>query len=356
MCKCLLTIAIPTYKRAEQLRRCLTALAPQLNEECWLHIADNASPQPASEIAEPILFNHQFSNYDLIRHPFNKGAHGNLFHCFETARSEWIWVLGDDDLPEVGAIDKILSKIRDDESVCAHVFDVNEFIGDSSHDCFGKISNTINYLKSNALYCSSLISSGVYNVLAVRSVYPVGYQYSSSFYPHVAWIISCLQSKNKKPLRFHDFSIVKFCNDGFRDECISPILKNLWYLSRMLPNFAEKRALMQSTFMQKFEPKIYQSIFNFDFILIILAVAYIHAEPAQSIVIHARRRIAEIIEFQTLKYLFPFVPLLALLRLYLACFIGASLRPFIKIAYKWKCGDAREYPTILDNRQVKGTP
>ena len=94
----LLTIAIPTYNRANFLRELLACLQPQIAGQpaVELLISDNASPDETSAVV------HEFINSGLelryIRNEINIGPDPNFLQCYEQAAGRYVWIFGDDDL------------------------------------------------------------------------------------------------------------------------------------------------------------------------------------------------------------------------------------------------------------------
>ena len=106
-----LTIAIPTYDRPAELNRTLTALLPQLTAGVRLLVLDNASEVPAESVAAPLLAGFPDADVRVLRHRFNIGGDANVMRGFELAETDWLWVLGDDDLPLPGAVARALAAV-----------------------------------------------------------------------------------------------------------------------------------------------------------------------------------------------------------------------------------------------------
>jgi glycosyltransferase involved in cell wall biosynthesis len=105
MTRPLLAICIPTYNRAEPLGRLLDRLAAELGDatDVVVLVSDNASPDATADVLAgaatrmPSLRSH--------RQPENLGALGNHAWLVENAPDcEYLWLFGDDDEPEPGAI------------------------------------------------------------------------------------------------------------------------------------------------------------------------------------------------------------------------------------------------------------
>jgi glycosyltransferase involved in cell wall biosynthesis len=109
----LLTVAISTYNRAGWLAvalRNLARLIPTPHDDIEILVCDNCSTDHTPEVVEPYTSRIDFK---YIRNPENVGMLGNLRITSNSARGEYIWILGDDDLPFAGSIDRIVRKIKE---------------------------------------------------------------------------------------------------------------------------------------------------------------------------------------------------------------------------------------------------
>lgn len=106
------TVAIPTYGRPDEIRLCVSALRRQTCCRYHLLILDNASPVPASVALDGLLDDFPASSVRLVRNPVNIGGDANILRCFELCETDYLWVLGDDDLPLPDAIETVLAKLR----------------------------------------------------------------------------------------------------------------------------------------------------------------------------------------------------------------------------------------------------
>lgn len=110
----LLTIAVPTYNRADCLELLLRALVLELEglaNDVQVVVADNASTDRTPElIAE---FAKAWPAVTVVRQPVNRGPDENFLSCVEAAQSTYFWLIGDDDLPKAGVIAKLLQVLRE---------------------------------------------------------------------------------------------------------------------------------------------------------------------------------------------------------------------------------------------------
>lgn len=110
-----LSICITTYNRAEWLRVCLLNLArliPEPREEIEILVVDNTSTDHTPEIVEPYV---RRSDFRSIRNRENVGMLGNLRVTADAARGEYVWIIGDDDLPAPGSIEAIIAAIENND-------------------------------------------------------------------------------------------------------------------------------------------------------------------------------------------------------------------------------------------------
>ena len=108
----LLTVAIPTFNRPDQLTRCVELLRAQTDKRFKLLILDNASSTPAALAIKAVTSDWPELDLRVIRHSINVGGDANILRCFEICETEYLWVLGDDDDPLPTAIETILSTIQ----------------------------------------------------------------------------------------------------------------------------------------------------------------------------------------------------------------------------------------------------
>lgn len=117
-----LSICIPTYNRAVYLRQSLESIlssAKGYAERIEIVVSDNASLNDT----EPTVAEFQ-SKYPFIRYHRNNVNTGdrNFFVVASLARGDYIWVFGDDDKVEGGAIGAVLRQIEADHNliICNH--------------------------------------------------------------------------------------------------------------------------------------------------------------------------------------------------------------------------------------------
>lgn len=110
----LLTIAIPTYNRAEFLDLCLTRIGEELEtlseeQRNWVKIliSNNASTDNTAEV----ILRHKLKangEYEVVNNTENIGGERNVVQCYTSAQTPYVWVLGDDDVILNGGLKKVL--------------------------------------------------------------------------------------------------------------------------------------------------------------------------------------------------------------------------------------------------------
>ena len=111
-----LSIAIPTFNRAEWLRLCLSRLIPQLEVfygEVEVTVYDNASPDNTGEVAKSFLVENLPLTY--IRNSENIGSDKNIAQCFNRAVGRYVLILGDDDVVLDQSLKKIINVLKNEQ-------------------------------------------------------------------------------------------------------------------------------------------------------------------------------------------------------------------------------------------------
>lgn len=116
----ILTIAIPTYNRGEILRRQLEWLAAAVaghEHECEVFISDNASTDSTPEVvAEWCAARPASLQVTNSRNPRNLGVMANIAACYRSARTPFVWVVGDDDDIGQDTFEWVFDQLRDDST------------------------------------------------------------------------------------------------------------------------------------------------------------------------------------------------------------------------------------------------
>jgi glycosyltransferase involved in cell wall biosynthesis len=117
--KPLLTLAIPTFNRAQFLNEFLQELLPQLaylsaagrGDEIELLVSDNASTDETPQVLEAAVAASALP-IRVMRQSTNIGPDPNFIWCFEQARGKYFWLFGDDDILRNGSLQIILDSLK----------------------------------------------------------------------------------------------------------------------------------------------------------------------------------------------------------------------------------------------------
>jgi abequosyltransferase len=108
-----LSICIPTYKRASCLAECLESILSAIHIaglDIEVVVSDNASSDSTPEVIA--IYADKFKNFKAYRHAENIGAERNFHAVAKMARGHYIWVFGDDDKIAPTAIVDVMAQIN----------------------------------------------------------------------------------------------------------------------------------------------------------------------------------------------------------------------------------------------------
>jgi glycosyltransferase involved in cell wall biosynthesis len=106
-----LTIAIPTFNRAESLRLTLESVDLALkrinpNFQVEVLISDNASTDSTADVCL------RYQHFEYFQQPVNLGYDGNVAFLYEKASGEYLLLLSDDDVFECEGLLELVSSIE----------------------------------------------------------------------------------------------------------------------------------------------------------------------------------------------------------------------------------------------------
>ncbi len=111
----LLTIAIPTYNRADLLDKQLAWLAQAIkgfDSECEIFVSDNCSTDNTQEIIKKWQGILSHVTFKYHKHSENVGVMRNIIHCLKSATTKYVWTIGDDDPVQDRAVPYVITKIK----------------------------------------------------------------------------------------------------------------------------------------------------------------------------------------------------------------------------------------------------
>jgi len=110
----ILTIGITSYKRINELRRCIESIDTQYVDKIEILISEDHSPlsneifKMVKELSEHSKYNIRFSSNEI-----NLGYDMNLGAIIQKSKGDYIFFMSDDDMIYSGCIDSIIEHIRE---------------------------------------------------------------------------------------------------------------------------------------------------------------------------------------------------------------------------------------------------
>ncbi|BAZ40914.1 family 2 glycosyl transferase [Calothrix sp. NIES-4101] len=131
----LLTIAIPTFNRAELLDKQLEWLSQAIlgfENDCEILISDNCSTDNTQDIIKK--WQNKLSNIIFIsnRNTSNIGVMRNIMFCLNTAQSKYVWTIGDDDPIKNNTLSYIIDNLKKHPELSLLVLNYSRFNAISS--------------------------------------------------------------------------------------------------------------------------------------------------------------------------------------------------------------------------------
>ncbi len=105
-----LTIAIPTYNRAEILNKNLSLFIDELDDDVEVLVSDNASSDDTENICKTYRDNH--SKFSYFRNSKNLGYDQNVLNCVARSSGSYVWFLGDDDFLDPALIKVVVEALK----------------------------------------------------------------------------------------------------------------------------------------------------------------------------------------------------------------------------------------------------
>ncbi|MDZ8185441.1 MAG: glycosyltransferase family 2 protein [Nostoc sp. ChiSLP02] len=116
----LLTIAIPTYNRAQLLDKQLTWLAQAIKgfeDECEILVSDNCSTDNTQEVVQKWQKILSILTFKSNKNSKNLGVVKNIMYCLNSTTTKYVWTIGDDDPIQDRAVAYVINKLRQHENL-----------------------------------------------------------------------------------------------------------------------------------------------------------------------------------------------------------------------------------------------
>lgn len=103
-------ICIPTYNRDKYLKQCLESIISEFKKFGFsIYVSDNCSDDDTNNVVN--LYKQKYENLIYSRNLLNAGPYENILNSIKMAKTEYLWLMGDDDaiLPE--SVHKIVEEL-----------------------------------------------------------------------------------------------------------------------------------------------------------------------------------------------------------------------------------------------------
>ncbi|WP_353932258.1 glycosyltransferase family 2 protein [Okeanomitos corallinicola TIOX110] len=111
----ILTIAIPTYNRADLLDQQLEWLFKAIKgyeNDCEILVSDNCSSDHTPEVIKKWQYIFNNVTFKVNRNSENLGVMRNIIYCLSSATTKYVWAIGDDDPIQDKAVNYVIDKIK----------------------------------------------------------------------------------------------------------------------------------------------------------------------------------------------------------------------------------------------------
>jgi abequosyltransferase len=160
----ILSICIPTYNRANLLKKTIESVIPQLNERVELIISDNCSSDNTEEIVLGFLRVNNVGNINYLKNITNVGLDGNIINLLNKARGDFVFFLADDDYLIQESVPYILNLLKSTVAVMyLNYYTISHY--DSNIFPYPRLSNDLYYADKN-----QFLSFLLYNILFISSI------------------------------------------------------------------------------------------------------------------------------------------------------------------------------------------
>lgn len=206
-----LTIVIPTYNREKQLIRLLRSIERQnAVDKYYIVILNNHSSYNVENSVSNSFSGSFLTNIDIYNRPYNSGGDYNIGSAFLFAKSQYLWIIGDDDEVLDGCIDII----EEDALKYPEIPYIKYHnLKHSSYNEDIVISNISDFKNSFTNKCFTagdiiFVSTNVFNLKKSQPYISNALYYSYCSVPHILPMLGCLV--DEKPFVLSHNEIVKY--------------------------------------------------------------------------------------------------------------------------------------------------
>ena len=206
-----LTIVIPTYNRERQLIRLLDSIKRQNALDMYsVVILDNHSDYDVKASLSKAFAGDFRDNIEIYERPYNAGGDYNIGSAFLFAKSDILWIVGDDDEVLDGCFDIIAEDVSRYPEVPCFKYCIENHSSFGEDLSIGDIEDFKRAFDRNRFYAGDIlfVSNNVYNLKNAGSYISTALYYSYCSIPHVIPMLRCLV--DERPFVWSHREIVRY--------------------------------------------------------------------------------------------------------------------------------------------------
>jgi glycosyltransferase involved in cell wall biosynthesis len=189
----LLSLCVPTHNRLPYLRELLPQLLREIGEadatgkRIEFLVLENAATDGTTEYLRAL----NGSGLTHIRHPSDIGGDRNFLACIERARGTYIWLFGDDDLVEPGAVARLIGLLDRERPVLAILPDAAQSLSPVKSVVYSDYAACLRATSASFALSHTLISANVFQ----RQAFDLAQAYAMlpTNYSHMHGLLGGLQ-------------------------------------------------------------------------------------------------------------------------------------------------------------------
>ena len=228
----LVTIAIPTYKRADLLKEAIDSALNQDYEGIYEVMVVDNNPQREDETELLMRSYSVYAHVSYYKNSENVGMFGNWNRLYELAQGKWVVMLHDDDMLCRDYLKKIIPLLNDECGMiaCKYRKLQNGILGKSKH-----VSPYVSSIALIDFAWGNCIGAPVGVLMDRNKVLGLG-GFDDSYYPASDYYFFVKMAKEYPAYMVNEqLSIYRMeCNASFRKEVLDGFMKTNYYLSNVI--------------------------------------------------------------------------------------------------------------------------
>jgi glycosyltransferase involved in cell wall biosynthesis len=227
------TIAIPTYKRADLLKEALDSAVDQLNYDQYDIVVVDNDPERDCE-TERLMATYSLANLSYYKNSENLGMAGNWNRLFSLAAGDFVVMLHDDDLLLPNFLEKSMNIISQNEDINLlkpRFFIFENFIKSEEIHELKKLDGKLSKINTFSFYSGCVIGAPTGAIFKKASVIKLG-GFNPEFQPSLDFCFYVLFSKHYTIYHLNEYLVLYRLsqNESLKVETMQGFIKIDYYL------------------------------------------------------------------------------------------------------------------------------